>query len=242
MTPSVPEETPAIPATSATAPEVQRPPAANPGTRGARPRGRKPSPGAGPGRGPAPRAPHPLLDKLAELYPQLFGAQFRPLKIGVFQDLVARHPQDLPKDELKVALGLHTRSTRYLESVASGQARHDLEGAATEPLAPEHVHHAIMEVFRRRQARSRQDLKPWLLDRLVAAIDASGLARDAYLERIRTSDPFALEALQHAFAEIAERAAKREALQRAYQASGRSVEEFAEMYGLDVAAVRQAVQ
>jgi ProP effector len=240
MTPSVPEETPAIPATATTAPEAQRPPAANPGTRGARPRGRKPPPG--PGRGPAPRAPHPLLDKLAGLYPHLFGAQFRPLKIGVFQDLVSRHPEDLPKDELKVALGLHTRSTRYLESVASGQARHDLEGAATEPLAPEHVHHAIMEVFRRRQARSRQDLKPWLLERLVAAIDASGLGRDEYLERIRTSDPFALEALQHAFAEIAERSARREALQRAYQASGRSVEEFADMYGLDVATVRQAVQ
>jgi ProP effector len=232
MTPSVPEETPAAPAAPAAAPSS---PASTQRPRGARPRGRKP-PSAQ-----AARAPHPLLDRLAEFYPHLFGAQFRPLKIGVFQDLVARHPDDLPKDELKVALGFHTRSTRYLESVAAGQARHDLEGAETEPLAPEHVHHAIMEVFRRRQARSRENLKPWLLDRLVAAIDASGLSQGEYLERIHTSEPFALEALDRAFAEIAERAAKREALQRAYQASGRSVEEFAEMYGLDVATVQAAV-
>lgn len=188
------------------------------------------------------RAPHPLLDRLAELYPQLFGAQFRPLKIGVFQDLVARHPEALPKDELKIALGLHTRSTRYLECVAAGQPRHDLEGQPTEPLAPEHVHHAIMEVFKRRQQRSQQDLKPWLLDRLVQAIDASGLERDAYLERVRTGDPLALEMLQQAFGEIAARAAKREALRRAYEASGRSVAEFADMYGLDVATVEAAVR
>ena len=236
MTETVPESTaaPAVPP----APPQQK-------TRGARPapgqaaagvRRRKPPRQQGPLR-----APHPLLDRLAELYPQLFGAQFRPLKIGVFQDLLARHAEEIKKEELKVALGLHTRSTRYLESVAAGQMRHDLEGTPVEPLAPEHVHHAVMEVFRRRQQRSRQDLKPWLLARLVEAIEASGLAREDYLARIHTSDEFALEGLQYAFAELAERAAKREALLTAYRASGRSVEEFAEMYGLDVATVRKAV-
>ena len=68
----------------------------------------------------APRPVHPLLHKLFELYPRLFGARFLPLKIGVFEDLVAAQPQALPAAELKVALGLHTRSTRYIESVASG--------------------------------------------------------------------------------------------------------------------------
>jgi hypothetical protein len=98
-----------------------------------------------------------------------------------------------------------------------------------------------MEVFRRRQQRSRQDLKPWLLERLVEAIEASGLTREDYLARIHTSDAFALEGLQYAFAEIAERAAKREALLRAYRSSGRSVAEFAEMYGLQAAVVEQAL-
>ena len=44
--------------------------------------------------------------------------------------------------------------------------------------------------------------------------------------------------LDEAFAELGEQVAKREALRRAFEASGRSVEEFAEMYGMDPATVR----
>lgn len=190
---------------------------------------------------PAGREPHPLLHRLAELYPQLFGARFLPLKLGIFEDLLQRHGAELDKDGLKIALGQHARSSRYLDSVASGAKRHDLDGNAVEDVAPEHRQHAIMEVFRRRQARSREDLRPWLIDRLVQAIRDSGLERDAYLERVRTSDPAGLQALQDAFDVLGERAAKREALRRAFQASGRSVEEFAQMYGLDEATVREAV-
>lgn len=190
---------------------------------------------------PAGREPHPLLHRLAELYPQLFGARFLPLKLGIYEDLLQRHGAELDKEALKLALGQHARSSRYLDSVASGAKRHDLDGQAVEDVAPEHRQHAIMEVFRRRQVRSRQDLKPWLVERLVQAIEDSGLEREAYLERIRTSEPVALQALQDAFAVLGERAAKREALRRAFQASGRSVEAFAEMYGLDVESVRQAV-
>src|SRR4051812_30536389 len=96
----------------------------------------------------APRPVHPLLPKLFELYPRLFGARFLPLKVGVFEELVATHPEALPPADLKVALGLHTRSTRYIEAVASGLPRHDLQGKPVEPVAPEHVHHAILELYK----------------------------------------------------------------------------------------------
>lgn len=192
-------------------------------------------------RPPRGREPHPLLHQLADWHPALFGARFLPLKVGIFEDLLQRHPE-VEKDALKAALAWHARSTPYLEAVAAADKRHDLEGAPVDDLAPEHRHHALMEVFRRRQARSQKDLRPWLVERLAQAIAASGLARDAYLERVRTQEPFALQALHDAFAALAERAAKREAVRRAYQASGRSVEEFAQMYGLDAATVRDAVE
>lgn len=183
----------------------------------------------------ATRAPRvqPVLEALARLYPQLFGAVFLPLKRGIFQDLLAAHPDAFERDALKEALGFHTRSTRYLVEVAAGRQRHDLQGQPVEAMAPEHVYQALVEVFRRRQARSREDLKPKLRDRMVQAFEASGLGREAYAQLVRSRDEVVNAVLDEALAEAAERSAKDEALLRAFEASGRSVEAFADMYGLD---------
>ena len=182
-----------------------------------------------------PRAPRvqPVLEKLARLYPHLFGAVFLPLKRGIFQDLLAAHPDVFQRDALKDALGFHTRSTRNLVEVAAGRQRHDLQGQPVEAMAPEHVHQALLEVFRRRQARSREDLRPKLRERIVQAFEESGLTRDAYAELVRGRDEAANALLDEALAEAAARSAKDEALLRAFDASGRSVEAFADMYGLD---------
>jgi len=189
-----------------------------------------------------PRPAFAVLERLFQLYPKMFGARFLPLKLGVYQELLALHPDEFKKEDLKAALGLHARSTRYLESVAAGHQRHDLNGEPVEDVAPEHVHHAVMEVFRRRQARSKEDLRPWVRSRLVQAIEASGLAREDYMERINAKDELSIAVLDEAFAELAEQAAKREALRRAYEASGKSVEDFAEMYGLELKAVKRALK
>jgi Activator of osmoprotectant transporter ProP len=172
-----------------------------------------------------PRRTHPVLEQLAALYPQLFGAVFRPLKRGIFQDLTAAHPDAFDRAALKEALGLHTRSTRYLHSVAAGGKRYDLAGQPVEDLAPEHVLHALLEVHRRRQARAgadaaaTADAKDQLRRRMVAAFEASGLTREAYIERVRSRDEAANALLEEALAEWAARNAKDEALLRAFEAS-----------------------
>lgn len=183
------------------------------------------------------RKVHPVLERLFELYPKLFGPRFLPLKLGVYQELLALHPDEFKKEDLKIAMGLHARSTRYLEAVASGAQRHDLNGEPVEPVAPEHVHHAILEVFKRRHARTGEDVRPALRARLIEAIEASGLSREDYMLVVRTQDEASNAVLDEAFAELGERTAKREALQRAFEASGRTVAEFAEMYGMDPAEV-----
>ena len=188
------------------------------------------------------RQVHPVLEKLFELHPKLFGARFLPLKLGTYEDIVARHPDVFKPEDLKIAMGLHARSTRYLEAVAAGHARHDLDGNPVEPVAPEHVHHAIMEVFRRKQARTADDLRPQLQARIIAAIEASGLSRDAYAERVRGRDEVAGAALDDAVAELGRQAAKREALLRAFEASGKSEAEFADMYGMAPAEVEATLK
>jgi ProP effector len=105
----------------------------------------------------------PVLQKLFELYPHLFGSSFLPLKLGTYQDLMAAHPEDFKKDSLKAALGFHARSTRYLQCVADGNKRHDLQGNAVEDVSPEHVYLALLELFRRRvisNAKSPHQAEP----------------------------------------------------------------------------------
>jgi ProP effector len=187
----------------------------------------------------APRAIPPALETLAGLYPHLFGAVFRPLKRGVFQDLLAAHPEAFEREELKTALGIHTRSTRYLQSVAAGEKRFDLQGQPVEAMAPEHVHHALLEVYRRRKARASDDLLPKLRNRMMAAFEASELSREDYTALVTGRDEAANAILEEAFSEWAARNAKDEALLRAFEASGQTLEAFADMYGMVARTVGQ---
>lgn len=200
---------------------------------------------AGPAGQRTPPRTHPVLEQLAGLYPQLFGAVFRPLKRGIFQDLQAAHPELFEREALKAALGIHTRSTRYLQSVAAGDKRHDLAGQPVEAMAPEHVHHALLEVYRRRKnnkARATEDLLPKLRNRMVQAFEASGLTREAYTELVAGRDDEANALLEEAFAEWSARNARDEALLRAFEAGGQTLEAFADMYGMPARAAGQTLE
>ena len=184
----------------------------------------------------APKAPsvQPVLEKLFELYPKLFGAEFFPLKLGIFQELLAAHPDVFTRDSLKAALGVHTRSARYLQAVAAGKKRHDLLGNPGDDVAPEHIYMALLELYRRRQGRTKEDLGHILRAQLLAAFEASGLSRADYLTQVQPRGGDIHPALTDAFAELDQKLAKQEALRRAFEASGKTVAEFADMYGLNV--------
>lgn len=184
----------------------------------------------------------PVLEKLFELYPTLFGQHFLPLKLGVFQEILAAHPESFQREGLKAALGVHTRSTRYLQSVASGLKRHDLQGQPVDDVAPEHVFLSIVELFHRRQARSPDDLKPKLRTQLMAAYEAAGLSRQDYLARVPAPEEALGAVLEDAIAEVEQRRARRVALVKAYEGSGQSMEEFADSLAIKVQQLRDALR
>lgn len=189
------------------------------------------------------RQNHPALLQLQQLYPQLFGENPKPLKRGIFQDLEAAQPGVIASADLKLALSIHTRSGRYLQAVSQGQPRHDLAGNVVEQMAPEHVFHALVEVFRRRKPRDGEDLTQKLRRRMEIAFEASGLTREAYLELVRGRDEATNALLDEALAEVAARNAKDEALLRAYDMSGAAnVEAFADMYGMQARTVAQQLE
>src|SRR5450830_600753 len=202
----------------------------------------EPVPAKEPSKGSRPVLPvQPVLEKLFELYPHLFGAEFLPLKLGIFQELLATHPDLFERETLKAALGLLTRSGRYLHSVAVGNQRHDLQGVAVEDVSPEHIYLAMLELFRRRQARSPEDLRPKFRTQLITAFQASGLTRQDYLARVQTSNVDANTLLEEALADHEQKQAKQEALLRAFQSSGKTPAEFADMYGMDPRDVTRAL-
>lgn len=186
---------------------------------------------------------HPVLAQLGQWYPILFSDTVLPLKRGIFQDLLDAHADNVDKAGLKTALAIHTRSTRYLNAVASGAARHDLQGQVVENVAPEHVLHALLEVFKRKKPRDGEDLQAKLRRRIGLAFIASGLTREAYLECLQLRNESALATVDAALAEIAEQDARAEAVQRAYAASGADhVQAFAEMYGMNPRTVQHQLQ
>ena len=108
-------------------------------------------------------------------------------------------------------------------------------------MAPEHVYQSLLEVFRRRQGKSGEDLIGKLRQRIVQAFVDSRLPREDYTSRMLSKDEAANATLEAAMADAAERDAKDEATRRAFSASGQTVEAFADMYGLQVRAVADAL-
>ena len=227
MTDTPPDTTPATEAATPPPTTPEQAPQTEKAARGAR---GKPRASSGPRSAPARH--HPVLDQLAALHPFLFGETLRPLKRGIFEDLLAAHPEVLERESLKAALALHARSSRYLTVVAAGDMRHDLAGQPVEALTPEQVHHALIEVFRRRGARSREDLRPKLRQRIAQAFEASGLSSEAYVERLNGRDEEVNQLTRDAVTESSQRTAREDALLRAFEASGKPISEFADMYGL----------
>ena len=83
---------------------------------------------------------------------------------------------------------------------------------------------------------------PDLRNRMIAAFEASGLTREAYTELVVGRDDAANAILEEAFAEWAARNAKAEALLRAFEASGSTLEQFADMYGMDPRSTGQQLE
>ena len=73
-----------------------------------------------------------VISLLAELFPNCFSTKgpAKPLKIGVFQDLVTRLENDerISKTTLRSTLRHYTNSWRYLESLKENAHRVDLDG------------------------------------------------------------------------------------------------------------------
>jgi ProP effector len=76
-----------------------------------------------------------LLKQLEQQFPVFQSAA--PLAIGIDKQVIGRL-QGVDKKVLRVALGLHTNSTRYLKAMEKAQQRFDLDGNVAGEVTDEH--------------------------------------------------------------------------------------------------------
>lgn len=101
------------------------------------------------------QSPRALLKSLQAQYPVFRDCL--PLAIGIDKTLLARTP-GLEKKVLRIALSLHTHSTRYLRAMAKATQRFDLDGNAVAEVATEHREHAatLLRERLKQQAEARR--------------------------------------------------------------------------------------
>lgn len=132
-------------------------------------------------------APHPvqaarvLLKKLQQEFPSFRDCL--PLAIGIDKQLVARQPE-LPRKLLRIALGQHTNSLRYLKSLEKATHRFDLDGQQGEALTDEHRKHAATTLRERfkKEADQRRALRA-SEEAVRVAEEAARVAEEAARQR-----------------------------------------------------------
>ncbi len=87
-----------------------------------------------------------IVALLSEQFPLCFTltGEAKPLKVGIFQDLVEKLQADplLSKTQLRQALRVYTSSWRYLDAIKEGVARIDLDGVAGDLIDAQQAEHA----------------------------------------------------------------------------------------------------
>ena len=96
-----------------------------------------------------------LLKVLQEKF-QVFR-EYQPLAIGIDKQLLAQE-SSIDRKTLRLALGMHTNSYRYLKSMEKAAQRFDLDGKPAGEVPAEHRQHAadiLRERFKKEAARRK---------------------------------------------------------------------------------------
>ncbi|MFB6434702.1 MAG: RNA chaperone ProQ [Candidatus Malihini olakiniferum] len=130
-----------------------------------------------------------VIALLAERFPLCFtfSGETRPLKIGIFQDVVIRLSEShcVSKTQLRSALRIYTSSWRYLYGIKFGSQRFDLDGNLCGELEQQHIDHARkqLEEAKARVQEQRAEKQLFRLEGKTADKPARQLKTDPRRDR-----------------------------------------------------------
>lgn len=123
-----------------------------------------------------------LLKSLQESFPVF--RDYSPLAIGIDKQLLERRPE-LDRKILRIALGMHTNSLRYLKTMEKASHRQDIDGNSGDEVTEAHRSHAretLRERFkkdaeRRKAQREAEALERQRAEKLSQLVDKFGRNR-----------------------------------------------------------------
>ena len=153
---------------------------------------------------------------LARLFPQVFGNEARPLKLGVTQDLLQLLGPKVTIRDLKRVLSIHTARKAYLRATAQGGPRYALDGTATGEISAKEQAWAEAELIRLKEQVEDVGHRAGLLKK----IEASGLTAEKYAIQNGLDIGQTHSAYDKGLHERRQRRQERTALVEAFEASG----------------------
>jgi ProP effector len=100
-----------------------------------------------------------VLDSLNEAF-EVFRAN-KPLALGIHKEIAIRQPEVAAPD-LRLAMRIHTQSTRYLKELLTATVRFDLDGQPSGEVTEEHrkaADEALKERFKKVAERKKAEKK-----------------------------------------------------------------------------------
>ena len=123
------------------------------------------------------QSPRLLLKLLQEQYPAF--RDHAPLAIGIDKALLKQNPA-ISKKTLRIALGMHTNSLRYLKTMEKATHRMGLDGEIGDALTDEHRKHAT-ETLHERYRKNAERIR---LQRVAEAEEAEEKQRAEKLNKL----------------------------------------------------------
>ena len=163
--------------------------------------------------------PAAALQQLKALFPALFDAAPKPLKLRIQADIQERAPGQFSKQLLSAVLRRYTGGTAYLIALSKATERFDLDGQPAGELSAEHREAAVAELTRRRGiAEERRALEQ------QQRRNRAGLLHDFQITTLTRANFCALKGVAEeeldGLLEIAKKEAEEDRIRRASQPQG----------------------
>lgn len=180
--------------------------------------------------------------EIRQRYPEVFGHDVKPFKIGIFNDLLEACKGQTDRKTVYLVVSTRASSREYLDAIIAGGARYALDGSVSGEVTEKEQQYARERLaqWKPRFHNNQMDMKNRSI--LLKRFEASGLSRKEFAAQQDISASKLDSDLDKGTAERMARRAKRLALIEQFEQSGLNLEEFAAKSKMSTQSILRTLQ